>query len=125
MQQPILMQDWVTLRGDGAAAVTFLPHRRRWMWSGDAQAVAVVTEIRELDSGGAGDITLRLATSASENGPWFTVKTWTAPITAAPGAERLYLLRDPTCTAQQQFLGYLRWELNEAANTGAWKACFR
>jgi hypothetical protein len=124
MQQPIVMQDWVTLRGQGGTpAVTFIPHRSRWNWSGDAQAVAVVIEVMEL-AGTTGAITLRLATAASETGPWFAVKSWTAP-----GDDRLYLRRDATLDPAQQFLGYLRWELVEAASpgpaTGAWTACFR
>jgi hypothetical protein len=124
MQQPILMQDWVTLRGRGlATAVTFIPHRSRWMWSGDAQAVAVVVEVMELTGTAPGVMTLRLTTAACKNGPWFEVKSWTGP-----GDDRLYLRRDPPLGADEQFLGYLRWERVESSGakaTGEWKAAFR
>ncbi|MBM4395041.1 MAG: hypothetical protein FJ087_05070 [Deltaproteobacteria bacterium] len=120
---------WVTLVGQGqATAVTFLPHRRQFLWVGDARRVVVQVEIKELTAANAppNHVTLRLETSAREDGVWSPVGTGTS--WTGPGTYTVYLDRNPSGTSGQRVSGYLRWALVEHAGdggSGTWTACFR
>ena len=123
MQGPVLVQDWVTLKGPGASgadAVTFYPHRSRWLWTGEARRVALTVEITQL-TGATTAPALRVETAACETGPWIEVESY-----VAPGSSALILRREPGDTAEKQMLGYLRWAIEEdSGGSGAWTACFR
>lgn len=125
MQGPVLVQDWVTLKGQGAgstSAATFYPHRQSWLWAGDARRVALTVEVKAL-TGATTAPALRIETAACEAGPWVEVASYTTV-----GDRTLWLRREPGDTADEQVLGYLRWALAEddgVGGSGAWTACFR
>lgn len=133
MEGPVLLQDWVTIHGDRKASnpYTLYPHRDTWLWAGNAQAVMLTVEVKDVVYGsGEGDPkpTLSIETAACENGPWSTIETFDAPTLDPPGT-MIHLRRDPNAAQDRRLAGYLRWSITQpsAVTTAAynWAICFR
>ena len=146
MSRPVLVEDWVMLKGKKfqpdeedpdthepvpvpPTPMTFYQSRHNWVWTGDAQGLALVMEIKQLSvSPGTAKPLLRLETAACEAGPWIPV--FTAP---GVGTAPIFLRRNPPLVSAgegspcQQMLGYLRWVVDDApvADNDVWTVCFR
>jgi len=122
----MVVQGLVTLRGRGAIgdnAVTFYPHRRDFLWVGDARGLVVTVEVLDLTSENANKTTIQLQTGPALNGPWSPILS---PAISTTGTYTYYLERNPAGTGAQQVGAYLRWAVVEhLSGAGAWSACFR
>jgi len=126
MTSMIVMQDWLTMRGTGAASPdhrTFLPHRDHWLCVADAIGAVLLIQIRSFDHLGTDSPLLRIETAISDEGPWETVESWNS---TQAGEHWLYLRREPGAPTNQRMARYLRWAVVEQpAGSGAWHVCFR
>ena len=123
MEGPILMQDWLTMLGQGAhpGEATFVCNRDSILWLGDAQGAVLAIDIADVTAATTAPA-LQIETAAGEAGPWSVVESYTSA-----GSHALFLKRDPTnATTVKPFLGYIRWSIAEdSGGSGNWSMCFR
>ena len=122
----VLLQDWITIRGDGSAGVTSVTQATDdWADLAEFHDVVFWMEVKEVTLGGATSVQMNYDTAPSKDAGTFVqcTKDGVALVMTASNVTVSPVLA--TGVSLQPLARWLRWRIAATGATAAWDATFR
>ena len=121
--QALLLQDWITIRGDASAGVTSITQATDdWVDLAEFQDVVMWLEVKEVTHGGASTVNMTYETGVSKDADMFRQ---CSDVTPVMGAGNVYVTVTVAATSTNLLSRWLRWTITASGATSAWDATFR
>lgn len=117
--QPIIMQDWVTIRSSVTGSV--IMSQADWLLTAPFQDITFYLDVREVD-GTSVSITYETC-PGRDNGLFRNIGSTTVPIAGAGVTVTSYPMGVATVLAPVSH--WTRWSLNGTVSSGVWSVTFR